>query len=184
MKREDSLAIDLAERDFEREATECYKGFVVRSRLKSVPNEAVKCNAFAREEEVRRFPHRYIEFVKSPDRGVLRFSCEIREAFRLHFRDRFARCRISYFRSCRSYLADFLCLQEEEADGCEGLVTECKICDALKQVGLNKSPGMYGLPYEMYLGISHMFVPILTDVFNHCLAQGTILGSVTKGVIT
>ena len=29
-----------------------------------------------------------------------------------------------------------------------------------------------------------MFVPILTDMFNHWFAQGTITGSVTKGVIT
>ena len=29
-----------------------------------------------------------------------------------------------------------------------------------------------------------MFVPILTDVFNHWFAQGVIPGSVTKGVIT
>ena len=29
-----------------------------------------------------------------------------------------------------------------------------------------------------------MFVPILTNVFNHWLAQGVIPGSITKGVIT
>ena len=50
----------------------------------------------------------------------------------------------------------------------------------VKQVGLNKSPGLDGLPNE----VSHMFVPILTDVFNHWFAQGTIPGSITKGVIT
>ena len=30
----------------------------------------------------------------------------------------------------------------------------------------------------------HMFFPILMDVFNHWLAQGAILSSITKGVIT
>ena len=54
----------------------------------------------------------------------------------------------------------------------------------LKQVGLNKSPGLDGLPYEVYLRMSHMFVTILTDMFNHWFAQGAIPGSVTKGVIT
>ena len=29
-----------------------------------------------------------------------------------------------------------------------------------------------------------MFVPILTDMFNHWFAQGAISGSITKGVIT
>ena len=71
-----------------------------------------------------------------------------------------------------------------EAAGCEGVVTECEVRDALKQVGLNKSPGLDGLPYEVYLRMSHMFVPILTDMFNHWFAQGAIPGSVTKGVIT
>ena len=39
-------------------------------------------------------------------------------------------------------------------------------------------------PYEMYLRLPHMFVPILTDMFNHWFAQEAIPGSVTKGVIT
>ena len=51
-------------------------------------------------------------------------------------------------------------------------------------VAINKSPGLDGLPYEVYLRMSHMFVPILTDMFNHWFAQGAIPGSVTKGVIT
>ena len=59
-----------------------------------------------------------------------------------------------------------------------------KVRDALKQVGFIKSPGLDGLPYEVYLRMSHMFVPILTDMFNHWFTQGAIPGSVTKGVIT
>ena len=67
---------------------------------------------------------------------------------------------------------------------CEGLVTECEVRNVLKQVGLNKSPGLDGLPYKVYLRMSHMFVLILTDVFNHWFAQGAIPGSITQGVIT
>ena len=48
----DSLVEDLARWDLEREVSERYKGFVVRSWFKRFPSEAVKCNAFAREEEV------------------------------------------------------------------------------------------------------------------------------------
>ena len=59
------------------------------------------------------------------------------------------------------------------------VVTECEVRDALKQVSLNKSPGLDGLPYEVYLRMSPMFVPILTDVFNHWFAQGAIPGCVT-----
>ena len=64
------------------------------------------------------------------------------------------------------------------------MITKCEVRDALKQVGLNKSAGLDGLPYEVYLRMSRMFIPILTDMFNHWFAQGAIPGSVTKGVIT
>ena len=64
------------------------------------------------------------------------------------------------------------------------MVSECEVRDALKQVDLNKSPRLDGLPDKVYLRTSHMFVPILTDMFNHWFAQGAISGSVTKGVIT
>ena len=133
---------------------------------------------------MRRFPCRYIECVNAPDGRVLRSSREIREAFRTHFRDRFARCPDLQAQEFRDYLADFPRLGEAEAASCEGAITECEVRSALKQVGLNKSPGLDGLPYEVYLRMSHMFVPILTDVFNHWLAQGAIPGSITKSVIT
>ena len=144
----------------------------------------MKSNATAREEEVRRFPDRYIASVKTPDGRLLRSTREIRDAFRAHFRDRFARCTDLPLREFRSYHADFPRLGAAEAASCEGVVTECEVRDALKQVGLNKSPGLDGLPFEVYLRMSHMFVPILTDMFNHWFAQGAIPGSVTKGVIT
>ena len=67
---------------------------------------------------------------------------------------------------------------------CEGVVTECEVRNALKQVSLNESPGLHGLLYEVYLRMSHTSHPILTDMFNHWFAQGVIPGSITKGVIT
>ena len=115
---------------------------------------------------------------------MLRSSRKIREAFQTYFRDRFARCPDLQVQEFRNYLADFLRLGEAEAASCEGVVTECEVRSALKQVSLNKSPGLDGLPVEVYLRMSDMFVPILTDVFNHWFAQGAIPGSITKGVIT
>ena len=141
----------------------------------------MKCNAFVRDEEVQRFPHRYIE---SPDGHALQSNCKMHDAFRAHFRDRFARYPDLPVQEFRSYLADFPRCGEAEAASCESLVSECKVRDALKQVGLNKSLGLEGLPYEVYLKISHMFIPILTELFNHWFAQGAIPGSITKNMIT
>ena len=64
------------------------------------------------------------------------------------------------------------------------MVTESEARNSLKQVGLNKSPGLDGLPNEVYLRLPHMFVPILTDMFNDWFAHGALPGSVIKGVIT
>ena len=71
-----------------------------------------------------------------------------------------------------------------EAASCECVITECQFHDALKQFGRHKSPGLDGLPYKGYLRLSHMFVPILMDMFNDWFAQVAIPVSVTKGVIT
>ena len=103
----DLLTAELTRRDLERKTSERYKGFVVRSRLKRVRNEAVKSNATAREEEVRRFPDLYIDSVKSSDGRGLRSNRKIHDAFRAHIRDCFARCPDLPLQEFRSYLADF-----------------------------------------------------------------------------
>ena len=103
---------------------------------------------------------------------------EMRDVFRVHFCDRFALCPDLPVQEFRSYLADFHCLQEAEAVSCEGVVTECEVCDALNQQ-IARS-GWFAL--EVYLRLPHMFVSILTDMFNHWFTQGAIPGNVTKVV--
>ena len=39
--------------------------------------------------------------------------------------------------------------------------------EALKSVRLEKSPGIDGLPYEVYLRLSHMFVPLLATIYDN-----------------
>ena len=172
----ESLNVEVARRDLE--------GFVVRIRFQRLLNEAVKSNTIVREEEVRRFPGRDIDSVKYPDGRIQWSHREMRDAFRAHFRDRFACCPDLPLQEFRSYLADLPRLLEVEAASCEGVGTELEVRDALKQVGLNKSPRLDGLPYDLYLRLPHMFVPILTDMFNHWFAPESMPGSVTKGVIT
>ena len=109
----------------------------------------MKCGAFSRKEEVQRFPHRHIEF-KSPDGHVLRSNREMRGAFR------FARCPGLLDQEFRSYLADFSRLREAEAASYVGWVTKCEVRDALKQIDLNKSPGLDGLPYEVYEDFTYL----------------------------
>ena len=148
------------------------KGFLVRSRLKRVLNEALKCEVFPIGISIPSIP-RMGACCDRLTRCVMPFGCTFVIALPAVLISRF-----------RSFVA---ILPTPPASGrLKWLVaiTECEVRDALKQVGLNKSPGLYGLPYEVYLRLLHMFVPILTDMFNHWFAQGAIPGSVTKGVIT
>ena len=59
----------------------------------------------------------------------------MRDAFRAHFRDRFAHCPDLPLQGIRSYLADFPRVGAAETASCECVITECKVRGALKQVG-------------------------------------------------
>ena len=76
---------------------------------------------------------------------------KMRGFFRVHFRDRFVRSPDLLIQEFGSYLADFPRLGEAEAVSCGGLVSECEVRDALKQVGLTRSPGLDGFSQQSVL---------------------------------
>ena len=82
-----------------------------------------------------------------------------------------------------TYLADFLRLSATEAAGCESRITEDEVREALKSVGLDKSPGIDGLPYEVYFRLSHMFVLLLATIYNNCMRQGSIPRRFTRNIV-
>ena len=102
----------------------------------------VICNALVCEEEVW-----CIELVKFPDGFVLYSNREMREIFRTHFHDRFDCCPDLPVLEFRSYSVDIPRPREAKVASCESIVTEREVRDPLKQVGLNKSSGLDGLPY-------------------------------------
>ena len=96
-------------------------------------------------EELLWFPHSHIESVMSSNGHRLLSDQEIYDAFLVHFHDCFARLPDLLVEEFSSYLVDIPCFQAAEAASCERKVTECKICDMLKQVSPNKSSGLDGL---------------------------------------
>ena len=129
LERGDSLAIDQARWYLEYKASEHHKGFVVKSRLKRVLNKAMKCNVFMCEEEVQRFPHWYIEIVKTLDRHVLQSNHEMHRAFQAHLHDFFVCFLDLLVQELHSYLANLTYLGQAEVASCKGLVIECKVHD-------------------------------------------------------
>lgn len=61
-----------------------------------------------------------------------------------------------------------------EAVGYKGHRIEEEIGEALKKVGKDKFPDIQGLPYEIYLRLLAVFVPLLKILFKHWLEQGNI----------
>ena len=121
-------------------------------------------DAKSSRENLWRFPRWHIEIVMSLDGHRLRSDREIRDTFQAYFCDHFTRLPDCQEEEFSSYLADFPRLQAAEAAICEGNVTECEVRDVLKQVSLKKSPGLDGLPYEMYLGLSHLFWRMCSNI--------------------
>ena len=118
-----------------------------------------------------------------PDRHILQLNHKMRKTFWVHFCDCFACCPDLPVQEFCSYLADFPRLQEAEVASCEGLVTECKVRDALKKVSLNKSPGLDGWPYKVFFRLLHVCA-YSNEYVQPLVCPGAIPGSVTKGMIT
>ena len=78
----------------------------------------MKFNATAREKEVRKFPGWFIDSVKFPDEHELQLNREMYDAFRVYFRDLFARCPDLALQEFRSYLANIPRLGAMEAEMC------------------------------------------------------------------
>ena len=160
-----------------------YQALVVRARLKRMSCEATNMAQELRAEELRHATDRHIASVTSPE-GLRRTTNEaICGEFRQYFLKLFTREPGLSSAQFDAYLADFPRLSATEAAGCEGLIKEEEIRVALKSVGLDKSPGIDGLPYEVYLRLSHMFVPLLATIYNNWMRQGTIPRRFTRGIV-
>ena len=82
-----------------------------------------------------------------------------------------------------THLVNFPRHAATEAAWYEGRITEEEIQEALKRVGTDRFPWINGLPYEMYLRLSHVFVPLLATIYNNSMEPGSILQRFTRGYI-
>ena len=157
-----------------------YQALVVRARLKRMSCEATNMAQELRAEELRHAADRHIASVTSPDGQRRTTNCK---EFRQYFLKLFTREPGLSSAQFDTYLADFPRLSATEAAGCEGRIKEEEIREALKSVGLDKSPRIDGLPYEVYLRLSHMFVPLLATIYDNWMRQGSIPRRFTRGIV-
>ena len=65
----------------------------------------------------------------------------------------------------------------------EGRITEGKLRQALKTVGLDNSSSIDSLPYEVYLRLSHTYMPLLATINNNWMKQGSIPRPFTSSTV-
>ena len=158
-----------------------HQALVVWARLKRMSCEATNMAQELRAEELRHAADRHIASVTSPDGQRQTTNQAICKEFQQYFQKLFTREPELSRAQSDTYLADFPRLSVTKAAGWEGGIKEDEIREALKSVGLDKSPGIDGLPYEVYLRLSHMFVPLLATIHNNWMRQGSIPRRFTRG---
>ena len=179
----DTLKAKLARDALKRAAFERYRGSIVRAKLKKVPDEASSARQTETLQEAKLYKDRYISSITSQEGKLLEGPREVCNGFREFFADLFSAEDLTV-ENFNDYLADSPSLDEDRAAVCEGAVTEDEVKRAMSQVSNGSSPGLDGLPYELYKQHSHLFIPILTRVYNHWFVEGRIPSQITKGVIT
>ena len=136
------------------------QALVIRARLKRMSCEATNMAQELRAEELRHAADRHIASVTSPDEQRRTTNQAICKEFRQYFLKLFTREPGLSSVQFNTYLADYPRLSVTEAAGCEERIKEGEIRETLKLIGLDESPGIDGLLYEVYLKLSHMFVPL------------------------
>ena len=75
-------------------------------------------------------------------------------------------------------------LSSTEAESCEGPLTESECLAALRNMAINKSPGVDGLPAEFYLTFWDILGTDLVQVFNSSFSSGKLSLTQRSGAIT
>ena len=174
----DSGQVNVAKAELTSLQIKKYQALVVRARLKRMSCEATNMAQELRDEELR-----HIASVTSPDGQRQTTNEVICREFRQYFLKLFTMEPGLSSAQFDTYLANFPCLSATEAAGCEGRIKKEEIREALMSVGLDKSPGIDGLPYEVYLRLSHMFVPLLATIYDNWMRQGTIPRRFTRDIV-
>ena len=132
-------------------------------------------------EELRDASWQHIISVTLPDGQHQTTNKGICKEFCYYFLKFFTREPRSSSAQFKAYLFNLFWL---EAVGCERHIIEDEIWKILKTAGTDETPGIDGLPYKVWLRLSHEFVPLLVTVYNNWMKQGTISKHVTRGIVS
>ena len=160
-----------------------YQALVVRAKLKKClskwqtrPRNYKSRNLGALLIGILWVSHRRMDNIRLPSKPFVRNFSSTSRSFSLGSPD-------WALLSSMPILSTSLTLQWLKWRGCEGHIMENEVREALKLVGLDKSPRINGLPYEVYLRLSHMFITLLATIYNNWMRQGSMPRHFTRAIV-
>ena len=87
---------------------------------------------------------------------------------------------VKYF----THLTETQTLDQDQKTTCDSPLTLAEVLSAIKQLKLNKSPGVEGLTSEFYISFAEQLAPFLLCVFKESIDKQTLPPTLCQGLLT
>ena len=159
------------------------KGNLVRAKndgLNKLYNEGKEIN---RKEEIKKGNAKFIYQIRENDSTITNKD-DIIKAVHRYYQNLFE-SQIIDNNKIDDYLNDFtppLITPDDKTD-LDGVITQCEITEAIKDLQTDKSPGDDGLTTEFYKAFNSQLSPILVEVYNNIWMAGNLVPTMKNGII-
>ena len=146
-----------------------------------------KNNKYFLNLEKRNHRKKHITSLKNEDGSILRNAKQILAEEETYFKNIYKSKNISLETSNSAHFfdsPDLKTLNNEDAEGCEGLLTMKECADALNKFQNNKTPGSDGLTIEFYRYFWNVIGHFMIDSFNYAYEHGHLSISQRLGIIS
>ena len=160
------------------------RGNIVRSRAK-IYEEDEKSSKYFLSLEKHSQAQKAITLMKDKEGNLLNKQEAIRDEIHKFYSELYEEDNLSDKKIEEEFFnSTTLCLDEQEADTCEGLITRKELLDALKQSSNNKAPGIDGIPTDFYKVFWNSISGHLLDALNYAFQKEMQSCNQRKGVIS
>lgn len=158
------------------------RGALIRARFQYF-NEVDTCSSFFFGMEKSASMSKRMSKIRLPSGDISDDPAEINSHVHNFYQDLYSRAHTEE-EACESLFQNIPTLDPCDADDCDGPFSLDELDVAVKQLGLNKSPGLDGLTSEFY----QFFWPVLKNdllsVFNDSILTGSLPVSCRRAIIT
>ncbi len=145
------------------------QGAQVRSRAKWIEEGERSTSFFLKLEDKRQTSSRITALHTSDGKVVTNDAEILKEA--TSFYETLYSSKNPHTDDINTYLSNInfpLTLNAEQKESCEGVITQNECEHVMKNLKINKSPGLDGLTAEFYKAFANELTPFLTNMFNEC----------------